>query len=100
METNINPTIAKILQWMQQNTNINFPESYDKEKIVDMANYICKKHLTYEKEQFVSYAAQLHFPKETINVYIKEIEKAMKRKIHSTRVVNFDHILTLEEQIK
>ena len=100
METNINPTIAKMLQWMRQNTNINFPESFDKEKIVDMANFICKKHLTYEKELFVSYATQLHFPKETIDVYVKEIEKAMKRKSHPIREVNFDYILSLEEQIK
>ena len=100
METNINPTIAKILQWMQQNTNINFPESFDKEKIVDMANFICKKHLTYEKEQFVSYATQLHFTNDTINVYVKEIEKSKNRKLHPIRVVNFDNILSLKEQIK
>lgn len=97
MATNINPSIAKILRWMQQNTNINFPESYDKEKIIDVANYICKKHLTYEKELFVCYATQLHFPKETINVYLREIEKAMKRKSHPIRVINFDCILSLEE---
>lgn len=97
MATNTDPTIAKILQWMLHNTNINFPESYDKEKIVDMANYICKKHLPYKKELFVCYATNLHFPKETINVYVKEVEKAMKRKSHPIKEINFDYILSLKE---
>jgi hypothetical protein len=93
---NIDPIIAKILQWMLRNTSIHFPESNDKEKIVDMANYICKKHLPYEKERFVYYATQLHFPEGTINVYVKEVEKAMKRKSHPIKVVNFDYVLSME----
>lgn len=96
MANNIDPTIAKILQWMGQNTNINFPGSYDKKKIVDVANYICKKHLAYEKEVFVFYAMQLHFPKETIDAYVKEIEKAEKRKSHPIKELDFNHILSLE----
>lgn len=93
---NIDPIIAKILQWMLRNTNIHFPESYDKAKIVDMANYICKKHLHYEKELFVCYATQLHIPEKTINVYVREVEKAMQRKSHPLKIINFDDILSME----
>ena len=93
----IDPNIAKIMRWMQKNTNILFPYSYDKVYIVCFANYICKKHMPYEKGSFVYYATELNFPKETIDVYVKEIEKALKRKSHPTKELDFDYILSTEE---
>ena len=83
---------------MQQNTNIDFPDSYDKDKIVGFANYICKKHLHYEEGTFVNYMSQLNFPKQTKIAYVKEIEKAMKRKSHPIQALDFDYILSLEEK--
>lgn len=97
MVINIDLSIAKILRYMQQNTNILFQKSYDYDKIVGFANYICKKNLPYENGAFVLYMSQLNFPKETIDVYVKEIEKAMKRRSHPIKALDFDYILSKEE---
>ena len=82
---------------MLKNTNVIFPQSYDKDKIIDVANYICKKHLPYEKDALVLYMSQLNFPKETVFVYVKEIEKAVKRKSHPIKELDFNYILSVEE---
>lgn len=89
----IDPKIAKLLRWAQKTININSPYSYDKEIIVDIANYICKEFLPFDKGLFIYYSRELNFPEETINVFVKEIEKAMKRKSHPIKVIIPKHIL-------
>ena len=96
MEENIDPTLAKLLRWAQKDFNLEFPESYDKDKIVDIANYICKEHLSYSESEFVSYASKLNFPKHTIEYFVKQINKAMKRKSHPIRYINPQYILSLD----
>ena len=94
MEEVIDPKILKLLRWAQQNINVSTPYAYDKPIIVDIANYIYKEHLSYNKDLFVYYANQLNFPKETIDVFVKEIEKASKRKSHPIKVIEPSYIIS------
>ena len=96
MEDNIDPKIAKLLRWAQKDYNLDFPESYDKDKIVDLANYICKEHLSYNEGEFVYYVTKLNFPKHTIDYFVKQINKTMKRKYHPIRYINPQYILSLD----
>lgn len=96
MEENIDPKLAKIMRYASQSWNLEFPESYDKEKIIDVANYICKEHLSYSKEEFVIYANKLHFPHQAIDFFNKQIDKAMKRKSHPIKEIVPEYILSLD----
>ena len=96
MEENIDPKIAKLMRYASKSWNLEFPESYDKDKIIDVANYICKEHLSYSEEEFANYANKLHFPQQAIDFFIKQINKAMKKKSHSIKEIVPEYILSLD----
>ena len=89
----INPDIAKLVEWARN--NINDPFAYDKNYIIEIANYIAKEHLPYDVDSFVAYTNQRCFlhHKETVNLFCKEIPKAQKRKKHPIKSVPIEQIL-------
>ena len=96
MVENIDPKLAKLMRYACKEWNLEFPESYDKEKIVDIANYIFKGHLTYSEKEFVYYANKLNFPQQAIDSFVKQINKAMRRKSHPIKVIDPEYILSLD----
>jgi len=96
MEDKIDPKLTKLMRYASKEWNLEFPESYDKDKIIDVANYICKEHLLYDEGEFICYANKLHFPKQAIDFFIKQINKAMKRKSHPIKEIVPKYIFSLD----